>query len=255
METLTVTVNNRTYELSDEFTESIERIAENEYGENEFLSYYWRVAGSDEEDHAYGDPLLCIETEGPFIPWENLSEFEVEDGDVDIRHSRDSGDTTPVDNGNGVASVPRDSVDSANEEPDYKMVIFPERFRPYPDPDDGKLSTIPPKPERFDEDNGPTMIVPIPENMRPERWAAGEAIVPAFTTVEWNLQRRADTVPAYGSYQGGDSHDKWEDWLQRCGCTIAESDDTPSREERKQMYDEGSDVGPKYSSSAQNFRI
>lgn len=260
MERLTVTVNSTTYELSDEFRANIERIAENEYGENEFLDYYWRSAGSNEETHAYGDPILSIETEGPFIPWEDLSEFEIEEDSPVSRKSGSSGspDKTPLDNGNGVASVPRDNVAPDNEEPDYKMVIFPERFRPYPDPDDGKLSTFPPKPERYDEDNGPTMIIPIPENKRPERWAAGESIVPVFTTVEWNLQRRADTVPAYGTYRDGDSHDKWEDWLRASGSTVVseeQGDDTPSGEERKQMYDEGGDIGPKYGSSAQNFRI
>jgi len=230
METLTVTVNNRTYELSDEFTNSIERIAENEYGSNEFLSYYWRVAGSDEEEHAYGDPLLCIETEGTQVPWENLSEFEVED--VDSMNPRD------------------------DEEQDYKMVIFPEMYRPMPDPDDGKLSTLPPKPEEFDESDGPTMVVPIPENTRPERWAAGEAIVPAFTTVEWNLQRRADTVPAYGTYESGNSHDKWERWLKECDCAIADdSTHEGTTSSKEQQYDASDDIGPKYGSSAQNFRI
>jgi len=259
MEGLTVTVNNRTYELSDSFRSDIEQIAENQYGDNHLLDYYWRAAGSDEDDHAYGDPLLCIETEGHQVPWDNISEFSLDESPVPGMMLRGPPSKNPgdSDNGNGVATMPPTPHDD-DEMEDYKLVMFPRDFgQPYPDPNDGKLSTLPPMPDSLDDADGPVMVVPIPEDTRPERWAAGQAIVPAFTAVEWNLQRRADTALSIGSHRGGDSHDKWERWMKRLDCTVVDTsgEDGMGKEQRKRMYSDDADLGPKYGPSASNFRV
>lgn len=256
---LSVCVNGKVYRLSDDFKASIEKIAENEYGENNFLSYHWRIADSDDEEHESGDPLLCIETEGHYVPWDSLSEFELEmqeRGPQMIDPSSDD-DTEPQerDNGNGVKTVKKDEVDMDDDEPDdmqdFKMTMMPQNFRPIPDPDDGKFSTFPTEPREYDEEAGPIMVIPIPQNQREERWAAGRSLVPVFTCVEWNLQKRADTVDSFGTNEHGNSHDKWQDWLERLDCDVTgtlQPKNPPEEQDSEnagEMYEQD-DVGPKY---------
>jgi hypothetical protein len=259
MEELTVTVNNRTYELSDSFRSDIERIAENEYSDNHLLDYYWRVAGSDEDDHAYGEPLLCIETEGHQVPWDNISEFSMQGSDTPKDMSLGLNaleDRERRDNGDGTVSVPPNPGEHTPK--DRSMIMFPASFGPsLPDATDDDISTLHPMPESVDDLDGPEMLIQVPEDTRPERWAAGEAIVPAFTAVEWNLQRRADTVYAPMHPSNKNSHDKWEQWMKRLDCTLVDtsSDDDMDKEQRKRMYSDDADLGPKFGPSASNFRV
>lgn len=261
---LSMCVNGKVYRLSDKFKQRIESIAENEYGENGFLSYYWRTADGS-GDHEKGDPILCIETEGTQVPWERLSEFE-----LDVQHGeqiekRDDAEPTERDNGNGVKTVDRDSVDMEDHDSqdddmqDFKMTMNPQNFRPIPDPDDGKYSTWVPEPEEYNDEDGSIVVLPIPENQRDERWAAGTALVPLFTTVEWNVQRRADTVPSYGQTRHGDSHDEWEQKLEETGCEVTGTTQpkNPPKEDdsSEDMYDADNDMGPRRRDGNANWQI
>jgi hypothetical protein len=217
----TVTVNGKTYALNDSFKREIEQIAENEYGDNEFLSYYWRVADDSDDDHNEGDALLCIETEGKMVPWDKLSEFEMQMESVGpqfIMPDDSTDDSDHSDNGNGTQSIDGDSISASGDDTidDFKLPMFPRGYRPIPDADDGRFDTVPPAPKKYDESE-PILLVPIPMDTREERWAAGEAMIPVSTYVEWNMQRRADTAPAYGTESHGHSHDKWEAWLENHG--------------------------------------
>ncbi|AGM11477.1 hypothetical protein M199_gp189 [Halogranum tailed virus 1] len=256
---LSVCVNGKVYRLSDEFKSDIERIAENEYGDNEFFSYHWRVADSDDEDHEAGDAILCIETEGHMVPWDALSEFELEMQErgpqVVDPSSDDDQQPTERDNGNGVKTVKKDEVgmddDTPDDMQDFKMTMMPQNFRPIPDPDDGKFSTLPPEPQEYDEEAGPILVIPIPQNQREERWAAGRSMVPVYNFIEWNMQKRADSVPSFGQKKRGDSHDKWQDWLERQDCEVTgtlQPKNPPEEQDdsAQDMYDSQEDVGPKY---------
>jgi len=261
---LSVCVNGKVYRLSDQFKNDIEQVAENEYGDNEFLSYHWRIADSEDDDHDAGDALLCIETQGHMVPWEDLSEFELEMQEqgaqvIEPDSDADDSETEERDNGNGVKTVPRDEVgmeededDTPDEMQDFKMTMTPERFRPIPDPEDGKFGTWTPEPREYSDEDGPIVVMPVPMNHRDERWSAGRSLVPMFTTVEWNLQERADSVPSFGVDKSGDSHDKWQDWLERRECEVTGTlqpknppaeDDGESPED---MYDSDKDIGPRY---------
>jgi len=220
----TVTVNGKQYALNDSFRAEIEQIAENEYGENEFLSYYWRVADDSDDEHNEGDALLCIETEGKMVPWDKLSEFEMQMESVGpqfIMPDTNGDDSDHSDNGNGTQSIDGDSTPASGDDTvdDFKLPMFPRGYRPIPDADDGRFDTVPPAPKKYDESE-PILLVPIPMDTREERWAAGEAMIPVSTYVEWNMQRRADTAPAYGTESHGHSHDKWEAWLENHGCEV-----------------------------------
>jgi hypothetical protein len=140
-------------------------------------------------------------------------------------------------------------------------------------------------PDEFDEDeNEETLVIPIPENQRSERWAAGEAIIPVYSTITWNLQKRADSTPRYGTRDSitksithentirdtttqMNSHDEWERLLQEANCQVIHSNQTQTPDTNTQnqdsrdedtvlnKYEEASDTGPKYSDSKQNFTI
>jgi hypothetical protein len=194
----TVTVNGKTYALNDSFKREIEQIAENEYGDNDFLSYYWRVADDSDDDHNEGDALLCIETEGKMVPWDKLSEFEMQMESVGpqfIMPDDSTDDSDHSDNGNGTQSIDGDSISASGDDTidDFKLPMFPRGYRPIPDADDGRFDTVPPAPKKYDESE-PILLVPIPMDTREERWAAGEAMIPVSTYVEWNMQRRADVA-------------------------------------------------------------
>lgn len=213
-------VNNREYLLNDEFLGRIEEVAERFYDGNSYVEYAWRIAGNDEEDHEPGDPILHIETEGPVVPWDRLSEMRVEMEDIDAPQAAGSADD--VDNGNQAMGVDPSEV-GEDEMDDFKIIMTPKGYRAYPDPDDGEFSTLPPEPEEYPDDD-PELVVPIPENDREERWSTGRAITPAFTDVEWNLQKRADSAPTdateFNGQERTDSHNQWEGLLRACDCEV-----------------------------------
>lgn len=251
---LSLRVNGTVYRLSDDLTDHIEGLAESLYDENEHLSYYWRVADAEDARngrHEKGDPLLCIDTSGVMVPWQQLSEFEIEVEEDSPGIPGGSDDTTATDNGNGVQTVDPDESDDDESVEDFKMPMFPEQYRPIPDPDDDDAETMPPSPERFDEDGGPIVNMPVPENERQERWDTGRSMVPLSTTVEWNLQRRADTTHLYGPEDGGHSHDEWEQLLELTDCEVTghvQASNPPSEDDADpdSIYDEESDKGGKY---------
>lgn len=295
MKELSISVNNTEYQLNESLRALIEQRIKSEYGDNNFLEYYWTIENND--------PVVKIETEGNRVPWDKLSEFEV-------NKDHDQDNTSPTSNSTasnqspkssgashngqgGLMKMPRnDTSNTSNtntnehdDVDDYKKVMFPESYRPFPDPDDQNFGTLPPMPDEFDEDeNEETLVIPIPENQRSERWAAGEAIIPVYSTLTWNLQERADSIPRYGTRDTStqsitrentidnttrvtNSHDEWETLLQESNCPVINSTQTQnpdtstqnkqSRDEDTVLnkYDEASDTGPKYSDSKQNFTI
>jgi len=295
MKELSISVNNTEYQLNESLRALIEQRIKSEYGDNNFLEYYWTIENND--------PVVKIETEGNRVPWDKLSEFEV-------NKDHDQDNTSPTSNSTasnqspkssgashngqgGLMKMPRNDTSNTsntntNEQDDvddYKKVMFPESYRPFPDPDDQNFGTLPPMPDEFDEDeNEETLVIPIPENQRSERWAAGEAIIPVYSTLTWNLQKRADSIPRYGTRDTStqsitrentidnttrvtNSHDEWETLLQESNCPVINSNQTQnpdtstqnkqSRDEDTVLnkYDEASDTGPKYSDSKQNFTI
>lgn len=295
MKELSISVNNTEYQLNESLRALIEQRIKSEYGDNNFLEYYWTIENND--------PVVKIETEGNRVPWDKLSEFEV-------NKDHDQDNTSPTSNSTasnqspkssgashngqgGLMKMPRNNTSNTsntntNEQDDvddYKKVMFPESYRPFPDPDDQNFGTLPPMPDEFDEDeNEETLVIPIPENQRSERWAAGTAIIPVYSTITWNLQERADSIPRYGTRDTStqsitrentidnttrvtNSHDEWETLLQESNCPVINSTqnqtpDTSTQNKQSQdedtvlnKYDEASDTGPKYSDSKQNFTI
>lgn len=295
MKELSISVNNTEYQLNESLRALIEQRIKSEYGDNNFLEYYWTIENND--------PVVKIETEGNRVPWDKLSEFEVNKDQYQDNTSPTSNSTasnqSPKSSGashngqGGLMKMPRnDTSNTSNtntnehdDVDDYKKVMFPESYRPFPDPDDQNFGTLPPMPDEFDEDeNEETLVIPIPENQRSERWAAGEAIIPVYSTLTWNLQERADSIPRYGTRDTStqsitrentidnttrvtNSHDEWETLLQESNCPVINSTQTQnpdtstqnkkSRDEDTVLntYDEASDTGPKYSDSKQNFTI
>lgn len=219
---LSVEANNKEFLLTDEFLTRIEDLADRLYSENEYVDYYWRLGNPQEEDHESGDPILCIETQGPIVPWERLSEMEMEMQDIDSPKKPDD-----VDNGNATAGQPKPE----DGEEDTKAVMTPRDWMIYPDPEDEDFDTLPPKPERYPEEE-PELVVPIPASERDEQWEVGEAIISAHTEVEWNIQARIDSAEVGATRvrpaeSGGvteverdDSHDEWEALLRADDCEV-----------------------------------
>lgn len=222
---LSITVNNTVYELSDEFKQDVEDLAESFYDGNDFIELCWREAAANEaEGHMEGDPILCIETSGHVVPWENLSEFTVDEGD--------------------------DIVD-AEDIPDIKEMVVPEEYRNIPDPDDDDIDTWIPEPEKYNESDGPVLAFPAPEDTRAERWETGRSLTKLYTIVEWNLQLRADTAYTVYENSNANSHDDWELWLESTNCTaVAEKEKSSS-----DPYGDVEDMGPKYGKNSNNWRF
>lgn len=254
----TVTFQGQVYELTDSLRERIESWVEREYNENEFLDYYWRTADSDDEDHDEGDPLLCIETSGMYVPWDRLSELEV---DIEEQEPLDLTDDDTVDNGNGTQAVDPNAGDDEGD--DTKLVMTPEEYRQVPDPDDEDMETFPQAPAEYLEDE-PAMFVPVPEIERDERWAAGQTIAPVYTTVEWNVQARIDSRPTIAGRLDDRPHtesvsEKWERLLTEEDCPIvgnATPQNPPSEDDTNvpsTSYDGKEDIGGKFGGT--NFDV
>lgn len=228
---LTVTIDNTVFELSREFREMIEQRVNVEYGENSFLEYYWT-----EENN---NPVIKIETEGKKAPWEKISEFEVQ----------------------------KETKNDSQESNEHYEIMFPESFRPFLDPEDNNPDTLPPQPEEFDSrKHDETLVIPIPENKRNERWSAGTTIIPVYSTITWDIQKRINTTTHYhestpsnptNSIQSDPNNKKlWKKICKYYNCnkikTIPQND---SNNDILNKYKDTTDTGPKYSNSTQNFTI
>lgn len=257
----TVTFQGQVYELTDSLRERIESWAEREYNDNDFLDYYWRVADNDDEDHNTGDPILCIETSGPYVPWDRLSELEV---DVEEQEPLDLTDNDTTDNGNGTQTVDPDSNSEGEEnDDDTKLMMTPEDYRQVPDPNDGDMKTLPPEPAEYLEEE-PAMFLPVPEIERDERWAAGRTIAPMYTTVEWNVQQRIDSRPSIAGRLDDRPHtenvaEKWERLFAEEDCPVvgeATPQNPPTEDDTNTAstaYDEQQDIGGRY--GGDNFSV
>lgn len=240
----TVTLNDKKYELNEDWRESIQRRAELEYEENHRFSCWWKVASAtDAEDsiHEEGDPILVIETAGPMVPWENLDQLELEMQDTSAFDGVDAGSASDMDSGNGMRTVKPDEVkDSDSEEQEKSRTHFevtPQDFQDVPSPDGEDPDKIPPKPEEFDE---PNMVMWVPEDPDIEHiWEAGEAITSCDSWVEWNVQAKADQPRS----DKDDSHDHFESLAQMNDCEKV-GELQPSQEPKPDNNDDNSDDVP-----------
>ncbi len=198
----TVTVNETKYALNEKFRERIELLAENEYGDNNRFSCWWKLAteeDAEQEDiHSVGDPTLVIETEGTTVPWERLDQLQVEDQSTEQYQSHDADD------------------DNTEEKNRTHFSVTPSEYEELPSPDGEEQERVPESPRDFEE---PQMVVFVPENPdRTHTWGTGEAIAPMCNWVEWNVQARADQPRV----DADDSHNHWESLLSMDDCEAIE---------------------------------
>ena len=221
----TVDLNGKRYELNEAARRSIQRRAENEYSENHLFDCFWKVASAEDAQksdiHEQGDPVLVIETEGTTVPWEKLDQLQLEMQDTSAFDGVDQG-SSDVNEGGGMKTIKPGEVsdgsgsDDTREKNRTHFGITPQSFEEVPSPEGEDPEKIPPKPQEFDE---PTMVVWLPENPDIEHsWSAGEAIVPMFNWVEWNVQTKADQPRMRADTD--DSHDHWESLLASHGCEV-----------------------------------
>lgn len=247
MSELTLLLNDKEFALSEAFKESIEKRAENEFSENFYVDYWW-------DENERGDPILNIETEGYWIPWDRLAhlEFEYEEVEQESDDSSEDGDSDEaedLDNGNGVKSVPKEDVDMGEagsgdeqgEEPEGNnkfMVTHPSKnYIPQPEAEDP--DKVPPDPEELPED--PTLVAWIPEDGTTECWSAGKALIPQTVFLEWNVQIKADEAPDGATkivpdsdghveeVQRTSNHDHWESLCEMHDCDVV------SKKQQKQQ--------------------
>lgn len=238
----TVEINNKQYSLNEEARRLIQERAEHEYSANGMFSCWWKVASPDqyEEDnweeniHDTGDPVLVIETEGVMVPWESLDSLNVEMQEVGPESQLDREmDDDSQDNGNGVRTIDADELDDVEKDVGRThFSLTPEQFEEVPDPDGEEPDKIPAKPVEMGGE--PSLILWLPDHPEIEHtWAAGEAVLPVASRVEWNVQKKADQPRPDGSK--GTSHDHWETILKSQDCEVvaelAPSQTPPSGED------------------------
>lgn len=240
----TIDVNGKRYRLNEEFRQSLQERARNEYSKNPVFSCWWSVASkqnySDEawEDniHEEGDPILTIETEGIMVPWDDLDQLEAEMPEEELASQDDVDDDEPeeLDAGNGMKTIPPEDrkPHRSNEEIFGRthFTLTPHRFEQVPEPGGDDPSKLPPKPE--DIGDGPEMVIWVPRHPEVEHtWGAGEAIAPMTSWVEWNVQQRANQPRP--QKQKVNSHDSFESLCRIHNCdVVAEakpSNDIPER--------------------------
>lgn len=268
-EQLTVELNRKEYALSEEFRERIENRAEAEFEENHFLDYYW-------SENERGDPILNIETEGCWVPWDRLErlEFEMapteEQPDSDGEGDDSDDETENLDNGNGVKSVPKDDVDmdapptaqpsddEEAEEPDTSFMLTHPSKHYIPQPEEDDPEKLPPDPEEIPED--PSLVYWVPDDGRTEVWSTGKALIPTNLFLQWNIQVKADEAPddavkEVPNDDGGieqvprtNSHDSFEWLAEETDCEVVakrQPSDTPSQPEGDDSEQSGEYQGRK----------
>jgi len=265
---LTMMVNGKEYALTEDFKESIEKRARREFSENEYVQCHW-------EENERGDPLLCIETSGQWVPVDRLErlQFEYEEVEQPDQSGDDSDETEELDNGNGVKSVPKDDVDlnpgdgpdsPAEEEevPDTGFMVTHPKKNYVPQPEEDDPEKVPPHPDELPEDPTYVQWLPADESIT-EHWSSGRALIPLAQDITWNLQIRADEAPEgatkleFPSMDDGYTepkevpkttrHDEWEDSLERHDCEVVakkKPSDTPDIPEGAKEAEED-DPAPK----------
>lgn len=224
----TLTLNGKEYRLTEEFRQAFVKRASNEYRDNDEFSCWWKI----NED---GDPILVIETMGTTVPWDRLDQLEMEMTDVKGKDGGPDDDMKDIDEGGGVKTVPPSEVDEDHdheEEHGGNRTYFgltPRDFEEVPSPDGEEAGKLPPAPQEMPDH--PVMPVWIPEDPeREEVWNTGEAMVPVFSWVEWNLQAKADEpmmahVPQNEDGTGEDvmlnnSHNAFEHLAKQYDCEV-----------------------------------
>lgn len=256
-EQYTIDVNGKRYALNEEFREAIQRRAELAYEDNMSFSCWWSVAHEDNytdeawenNNHENGDPLLVIETEGPIVPWNELDELEMEMEDISQPVDDDT-DRNDIDSGNGMKTIPPEDAlgeDDDGEERTH-FSLTPRDFEDVPQPEGEHLEKLPPKPEKMGDE--PSLVWWIPRHPDiQERWSTGEAIVPAYNWVEWNIQARADEIRFSDDEVKPNSHDHFESLCKSRDCEVVGeytvSQNTPNGEsgsvkrKGKKSFEEG----------------
>jgi len=235
----TVDLNGKRYSLNKEARKSIQNRAANEYEANKRFSCFWKQASPEqysdgeweENIHDKGDPVLVIETEGVMVPWEKLDKLNVEMEDAEPFADMDSG-----------SDEAEKVIGRTHFEQD------PEQYEGVESPDGEEEDKIPQAPKEMPDH--PMMIQWIPDH--PDinhEWAAGEALTPTISWVEWNVQKYADQ-PRMKEDGDGDGHNHWESLLKGYGCEVVSelsvSQDVPRSQDSTSDKEQVEDVGPKY---------
>lgn len=272
----TITVNKKEFELNESVRRSVQDRARNEYSENGMFSCWWKVASPDqyssreewdETVHESGDPVLVIETEGRMVPWSRLDTLSMEMQNAEVNggmnSSSDARDDT-VDSGNGMRSIdPSDVTGGESSDGDSGRTIGRTHFQQEPrsydgveSPDGEEEDKIPPAPMEMPDE--PMLVKWLPDHPDvTHTWAAGEAIIPVFTRVEWNVQVYADQ-PLLGETKNPfeeTRNDRWENMMKRHDCdkvgeiSVTETPGTSSQSNSGNQTSSSSDVediGGKY---------
>ena len=246
-------LNGKLFDLNEDMRKSIQDRAASAYRENWSFECFWKNAAPTQyEDgewennvHDEGDPILVIETEGPMVPWDKLDQLDVQMQEPEPDSGFD-GTGQGQDSGADMQMVsPRDMDDDDEKELDTGRTHFavtPQEYEEVPDPDGEQPDKIPAKPDQMGDD--PAMVGWVPDNPNVEHtWSTGEAIVPMYSRVEWNVQKRADQPKP--QMDGGNSHDSWESTLGIFDCEVLDKDLEPVEEESDDStsVDESKDSG------------
>jgi hypothetical protein len=198
--------------------------------------------------------VLVIETTGTTVPWDSLDQLE-----MDMKPEPDTGgpEEPPeeVDSGNGMAEM-EPPQDPPQQEPDFGRTHFkltPHRFEEMPSPGGHDPEKIPTKPEEVDES---MMVMWVPRHPDIDvTWAAGEAVAPVFSHVEWNIQEKAEQPRP--ERDKPNSHDAFESLCLMNDCEVigeyTPSNDIPKEtsgqveRKGKQAYEEGKYGGGNWS--------
>lgn len=221
MSEYTIDINGKRFELSTEFRDALEERARREYAPNPDFSCWWK-----NED---GDPTLVIETTGTMVPWDRMDQLEM---GMDEEPTRGLGDPEPeedVDSGNGMAELKPNEKKNDNTRPaDFGRTHFavtPFDYDEVPHPGGEDPDKIPPKRDEID-DNAVVLWVPQHPDIE-VTWGAGEAMVPMFNWVEWNVQEKADQPRPVKDKRN--SHDAFESLCNIHDCEVV-GEYTPSND-------------------------
>lgn len=200
MVTVTVTKNtkdgrvNRIYELTDEFKEHIEDLAQSRFEDNEYVDLWWSKDA----------PVLNIETLGPVMPWEYIDQLSMVDMEEMEEEEMEAGDTA--------------------------YIHFPETKRYIPAIEDEEDDNRMPE-EVVEEPEDAAYVIPQIEDDERGAWDVGRAMLPREGHYTWDVQEAISNAPSRHADDRGWSNemkkrniklrsplDTWEGLLMTFGC-------------------------------------